>query len=159
MVSVDVHTDIRFFFMMNYRNEMWNILRNCRALANRVSCIIRDKTLITRLARWIFSYRFLWLFNLLSDLGNDKSCDTLEKVSEEAGMVVKYQKSSQHPTGKCAVLITGQDRSLVTKLDAANHFTPAHFEDKANWALVESAKIYYSSGKAVGELSTFSMVL
>ena len=92
-------------------------------------------------------------------LGNDKSCDTLEKVSEEAGMVVKYQKSSQHPTGKCAVLITGQDRSLVTKLDAANHFTPAHFEDKANWALVESAKIYYSSGKVVGELDTLSMVL
>lgn len=79
-------------------------------------------------------------------VGNDKSCATLEKVSEEAGMVVKYQKSSQHPTGKCAVLITGQDRSLVTKLDAANHFTPAHFEDKDNWALVESAKIYYSSG-------------
>ena len=92
-------------------------------------------------------------------LGNDKSCDTLEKVSEEAGMVVKYQKSSQHPTGKCAVLITGQDRSLVTKLDAANHFTPAHFEDKANWALVESAKIYYSSGKVVGALGTLSMVL
>ena len=30
---------------------------------------------------------------------------------------------SEHPTGRCAVLITGQDRSLVTKLDAANHFT------------------------------------
>jgi adenosine kinase len=74
-------------------------------------------------------------------------------------MVVKYQKSSAHPTGKCAVLITGQDRSLVTKLDAANHFTPAHFEDKDNWALVESAKIYYSSGKAVGKLGTLSMVL
>ena len=64
----------------------------------------------------------------------------------EAGMVVKYQKSSDHPTGKCAVLITGQDRSLVTKLDAANHFTPAHLEDKDNWALVEGAKIFYSSG-------------
>ena len=33
---------------------------------------------------------------------------------------------SEHPTGRCAVLITGQDRSLVTKLDAANHFTSAH---------------------------------
>ena len=76
----------------------------------------------------------------------DKSCEELEKVSAEAGMVVKYQKSKEHPTGKCAVLITGQDRSLVTKLDAANHFTTAHLEDKDNWALVEAAKVFYSSG-------------
>jgi len=79
-------------------------------------------------------------------VGNDKSCEVLEKVSGEAGMVVKYQKSAEHPTGKCAVLITGQDRSLVTKLDAANHFTTAHFDDKDNWAMVESAKVVYSSG-------------
>jgi len=79
-------------------------------------------------------------------VGKDKSCDILEKVAGEAGMVVKYQKSSEHPTGKCAVLITGQDRSLVTKLDAANHFTTAHLDDKENWALVEAAKVFYSSG-------------
>jgi len=79
-------------------------------------------------------------------VGTDKSCDILEKVAGEAGMVVKYQKSTEHPTGKCAVLITGQDRSLVTKLDAANHFTTAHLEDKENWALVEGAKVFYSSG-------------
>ena len=67
--------------------------------------------------------------------GNDKSCEILEKVSGEAGVVVKYQKSAEHPTGKCAVLITGQDRSLVTKLDAANHFTTAHLDDKENWGM------------------------
>ena len=78
--------------------------------------------------------------------GKDKSCETLEKVSGDAKMVVKYQKSDEHPTGKCAVLITGQDRSLVTKLDAANHFTTAHLEDKDNWAMVEAAKVFYSSG-------------
>ena len=59
-------------------------------------------------------------------------------------MVVKYQKSSEHPTGKCAVLITGQDRSLVTKLDAANHFTTAHLDDKSDWALVEGKNDKYS---------------
>jgi len=79
-------------------------------------------------------------------VGTDKSCDILEKVGGEAGMVVAYQKSSDHPTGKCAVLITGQDRSLVTKLDAANHFTTAHLDNKDNWALVEAAKVFYSSG-------------
>ncbi len=35
-------------------------------------------------------------------------------------------------------------RSLVTKLDAANHFTPSHLEP--NWDVVERAKIFYSAG-------------
>merc|ERR1739838_478294 len=46
----------------------------------------------------------------------------------------------------CAVLITGQDRSLVTKLDAANHFTVSHLEESANWSIVTSAKVVYSAG-------------
>ena len=56
----------------------------------------------------------------------------------------RYQVNKEHPTGKCAVLITGQDRSLVTKLDAANHFTTEHLEP--NWDVVEKAKFFYSSG-------------
>ena len=38
------------------------------------------------------------------------------------------------------MLITGQDRSLVTKLDAANHFTVSHLEEETNWELVKTAK-------------------
>lgn len=58
--------------------------------------------------------------------------------------VCRYQINGDHPTGKCAVLITGQDRSLVTKLDAANHFTVDHLEP--NWPVVEKASAFYSSG-------------
>ena len=50
----------------------------------------------------------------------------------------RYQKNGDHPTGKCAVLITGTDRSLVTKLDAANHFTIDHL--KPNWDAVSLKK-------------------
>ncbi len=32
----------------------------------------------------------------------------------------------------------------MTKLDAANHFTPSHLDP--NWEYVERAKIFYSSG-------------
>ena len=42
------------------------------------------------------------------------------------------------------MLITGQDRSLVTKLDAANEYTVDHLE--SNWAVVENARFYYSAG-------------
>ena len=78
--------------------------------------------------------------------GTDDQSKTLEKVADEAGVLVKYQKTADHPTGKCAVLITGQDRSLVTKLDAANHFTTAHLDVAENWNIVESARIFYSAG-------------
>ena len=33
-----------------------------------------------------------------------------------------------YKSGRCAVLITGTERSLVTKLDAANFFTEDHLE-------------------------------
>ena len=54
--------------------------------------------------------------------------------------------ASDHPTGRCAVLITGQERSLVTKLDAANQFSVAHLEESTNWEVVEEARVIYSAG-------------
>merc|ERR1712055_970249 len=69
-----------------------------------------------------------------------------EAKAKEAGVNVQYQLSDDHPTGRCAVLITGQDRSLVTKLDAANHFTASHLEYAKNWKVVEAAKVVYSAG-------------
>jgi len=78
-------------------------------------------------------------------VGEDDTKVKLVECAEAAGVNVKYQ-ISEHPTGRCAVLITGQDRSLVTKLDAANHFTPAHLEDQDNWSLVEKAEVVYSAG-------------
>ena len=40
----------------------------------------------------------------------DESAKILEAKARDAGVNVVYQKSD-HPTGRCAVLITGQDRS------------------------------------------------
>jgi len=79
-------------------------------------------------------------------VGTDDAAKTLEEVAKVDGVNVQYQKKGDYPTGRCAVLITGQHRSLVTKLDAANHFSTDHLDDKANWALVEKAKLFYSSG-------------
>lgn len=79
-------------------------------------------------------------------VGKDETFNILKKVASEAGVKVLYQASSEHPTGRCAVLITGHNRSLVTKLDAANHFTVDHLEKSENWEVVEKAKVYYSAG-------------
>ena len=37
------------------------------------------------------------------------------------------------------MLITGHDRSLVTNLEAANHFTVEHLDAADNWAVVREA--------------------
>jgi len=85
------------------------------------------------------------LCSYMGCVGQDESSKILEEKAKEAGVNVRYQYSDK-PTGRCAVLITGQDRSLVTKLDAANHFTPSHLDVEENWKLVTSAKCVYSAG-------------
>ena len=97
-----------------------------------------------RVAQWILEHPNSVAY--FGSVGKDAHSNTLEKVASEAGVKVLYQKSDQHPTGRCAVLITGHDRSLVTKLDAANHFTVDHLEKPENWEVVEKAKVYYSAG-------------
>jgi len=79
-------------------------------------------------------------------VGEDADGEILAKVASESGVAVAYQKSKEVPTGRCAVLITDQNRSLVTKLDAANKFTVDHLDVSENWDMVEKAKIFYSAG-------------
>jgi len=97
-----------------------------------------------RVAQWILGVKNATSY--FGCVGKDKYASTLEDKAKEAGVNVQYQVSTEHPTGRCAVLITGQDRSLVTKLDAANHFTVQHLEDSKNWKVVETAKAVYSAG-------------
>jgi len=96
-----------------------------------------------RVAQWILGLKNASAY--FGCVGEDKYSETLERCARQAGVNVRYQRSS-HPTGRCAVLITGQDRSLVTKLDAANHFTEAHLEEPDNWKVVEKADVVYSAG-------------
>jgi len=97
-----------------------------------------------RVAQWILGIKNATSY--FGCVGKDNYANTLEEKAKEAGVNVQYQVSTEHPTGRCAVLITGQDRSLVTKLDAANHFTVQHLEDSKNWKVVETAKAVYSAG-------------
>jgi len=97
-----------------------------------------------RVAQWILELKNSTSY--FGCVGNDEYAGTLESKAKEAGVNVQYQVSTEHPTGRCAVLITGQDRSLVTKLDAANHFNVSHLEDSKNWKVVEAAKAVYSAG-------------
>lgn len=78
-------------------------------------------------------------------VGNDKECDILNKAASKDGLRTEYQVTDL-PTGKCAVLITGTHRSMVTDLQAANAFSIEHLEKEKIWALVTGAKYYYVGG-------------
>ena len=88
------------------------------------------------MAQWILGKKSLCSY--IGCVGRDDGSKILDQKASDARVNVKYQYSDK-PTGRCAVLITGQDRSLVTKLDAANNFTVSHLEEGDNWSVVTAA--------------------
>lgn len=78
-------------------------------------------------------------------IGQDHNADIMKKKASEVGLNVIYQITDKDHTGKCAVLITGDDRSLVAHLGAANHFTDDHLDNEHHWSLIEKAHIFYIS--------------
>jgi len=99
-----------------------------------------------RVAQWVLGGQGRSICSYMGCVGRDDSSKILEDKAKEAGVTVRYQYSEEKPTGRCAVLITGQERSLVTKLDAANHFNVSHLEVEDNWNLVSKANLVYSAG-------------
>ncbi|XP_071538157.1 uncharacterized protein Adk2 isoform X2 [Panulirus ornatus] len=99
-----------------------------------------------RVAQWILQKPKCTTF--MGSVGKDEFSETLEKKATEGGVVVRYQKQNDHPTGTCAVVVTknGKCRSLVANLAAANNFSKSHLEIPENRALMEKAKFYYISG-------------
>lgn len=78
--------------------------------------------------------------------GDDAYSTELRKANDEAGVFSNYMVHKDIPTGKCAALITGHHRSLVTDLAAANHYKLEHLKSPENWKYVEEAKVFYVGG-------------
>lgn len=79
-------------------------------------------------------------------VGKDKYADLLVEANKRAGLATRYQVQENIETGKCAALITGLHRSLVTDLAAANHFTESHLELPENKEIIKAAKVFYIGG-------------
>lgn len=77
-------------------------------------------------------------------VGEDKFSQKLLAENEAAGVLSLYQVQKDISTGKCAALITGHNRSLVTDLGAANYFKPEHLDK--HWDQVTNAKYFYIGG-------------
>nr|XP_039273426.1 adenosine kinase 2-like isoform X1 [Styela clava] len=79
-------------------------------------------------------------------IGNDEFGQILKQKAEDVGVKTAYYVQDKEPTGTCAALICGHDRSLCANLAAANEYKKEHLDQKENWALVEKAKFYYIAG-------------
>uniref|UniRef100_UPI003AAB3AB8 adenosine kinase isoform X4 n=1 Tax=Centroberyx gerrardi TaxID=166262 RepID=UPI003AAB3AB8 len=80
-------------------------------------------------------------------IGSDKFGEILKQKAEETHVDAHYYEQDEEPTGTCAACITGDNRSLVANLAAANCYKKdKHLDLEENWALVEKAKVYYIAG-------------
>uniref|UniRef100_A0A8C7V4G5 Adenosine kinase n=1 Tax=Oncorhynchus mykiss TaxID=8022 RepID=A0A8C7V4G5_ONCMY len=85
-------------------------------------------------------------------IGTDHFGEILKQKAEEAHVDARYYQQTQEPTGTCAACITGDNRSLVANLAAANCYNKEkHLDLDGNWELVEKAKVYY-----IAEAATFA---
>ncbi|XP_017552039.1 adenosine kinase isoform X3 [Pygocentrus nattereri] len=85
-------------------------------------------------------------------IGKDRFGEILKEKAEESYVDAHYYEQSEEPTGTCAACITGDNRSLVANLAAANCYKKdKHLDLEENWKLVEKAKVYY-----IAEAATFA---
>ncbi|KAI9229430.1 MAG: adenosine kinase b [Piptocephalis tieghemiana] len=80
-------------------------------------------------------------------VSNDEDAKNLKEASNKDQLTVEYFIEPSLPTGKCATLITGHNRSLVTDLQAANSYSVTHAQSPAIWeGIVEKADFFYIEG-------------
>jgi len=96
-----------------------------------------------RVAQWLSATPASTAF--VGCIGKDAFGDQLEKAATADGVNVQYMKTDT-PTGTCAVLVKGGERSLIANLSAANCYDVSHFETPAIQGLLSSAKIVYTAG-------------
>lgn len=93
-----------------------------------------------------------WMLNIpdstsyFGAVGVDEYGTTLEQKAVEDGVKVLYQKCDGVPTGTCAVLVNGGERSLVANIGAANSFTATHLDTPEAKEAIALSQIVYISG-------------
>ena len=78
-------------------------------------------------------------------IGHDSFGSELRRCAEADGVRAEYLVDPTTPSGKCAVLVTGIERSMVAHLAAAEKYKIEHLKSERVWALVEQARLYYSA--------------
>lgn len=101
-----------------------------------------------RAATWMLQQPGVCVY--MGCVGQDKYNQLLSDAASKSGLTLSYQvhhdPEGHIQTGTCAVLITGNNRSLVANLGAANHFTIDHLDEPKSKEFIEKAQIFYTAG-------------
>ena len=79
-------------------------------------------------------------------IGKDVFGEEMAKFAKKDGVNTAYMIHPTIPTGTCAVLVNGKNRSLVANLAAANEYKDTHLDEPQIQALLQKAKIFYIGG-------------
>jgi len=97
-----------------------------------------------RIFQWIVTKPFCAYF--VGAVGKDKFGETIGKRARADGVQTVYQQIDDAPTGTCAVILRGRNKSLVANLGAAAYFTEDWLFDDANLCIVDRAQYIYATG-------------
>ncbi|KAL2324818.1 hypothetical protein Fmac_023876 [Flemingia macrophylla] len=97
-----------------------------------------------RVAQWLLPYPEATSY--IGCIGKDKFGEEMKKSAKLAGIDAYYYEDEATPTGTCAVIYFGGERSLIANLSAANCFKAEHLKHPEIWARVEKAKYFYVAG-------------
>lgn len=79
-------------------------------------------------------------------VGDDDLAEQLKAANTREGLDELYLVKKGERTGACAAILTGNDRSLVTTLRAAEKFEQSHLSSPAVAKAIDEAKFYYVEG-------------
>lgn len=96
-----------------------------------------------RAAQWILDDESKKSTLYFGSVGKDESAEILREKVAEDGVDVRYQVDPHKPTGRCAVLVSGHNRSLVASHKASKSFTIDFLDSEDNWEVLTECKIFY----------------
>jgi adenosine kinase len=79
-------------------------------------------------------------------VGKDKYAEKLGASATADNVDVQYYVVDDTPTGTCAVLVNGKERSLCANLAAANKYSNEHLKGADMQAKMTAAQLYYNAG-------------
>jgi len=97
-----------------------------------------------RTAQWLLD--FPRAVTYVGCIRKDEFGSKLRAAATADGLRVEYFEDATTPTGTCACLISGTNRSLVANLAAANMYKIEHLRSPDIWGLVQSARLFYIAG-------------
>jgi len=97
-----------------------------------------------KVAQWILKDKYKSAYT--GCIKDDNFGKILSESCEKIGVRPLYQyNQGPEPTGICASLITGHNRSMVTNLASSRKFTPDHLDKPDVRKFLQQASIFYIS--------------